>query len=354
MTRQSKQRLEERPRPQQIKTAGRRGLPDAGLFKAGVASTDEILYLQREAGNAAVASVLEKAPQLPKKHAIDRLGTPSGDPAFVKPANDSYASASQYVTDFFLAESWVEDLLVTMARDGFQLFKNYSSKEFNQEDSLLLGLFEIALAVIPAAGPLLGAFKELSTAKRSIQLAERLIEIDKELKEKIEAAEKLKAVGKKVGEVVSPESEAAKGKIEFEISTINSLGDLNTTFVQNRLQTMGQLKARLDTLKNAPTSTNLDYEVRSILGPIPAATGLKEAMQHARDQFELRLYRQFYALSGRARRVIIESYGEKLGEYIDDVPRKVLERVRELNGEWIWAGLRVVKEQRKDYVGHNI
>jgi hypothetical protein len=175
------------------------------------------------------------------------------------------------------------------------------------------------------------------------------------LKEKlVEPVEKLKAAGKAVGEAKSHEVEEEKGRVEFQIATINSLSKLETSFVHHRLEAMNQFKDRLEALRDAPPSINLDYEVKNILGPKPPDAGLEQAMQLAQDQFELRLYEQYYVKSGRAYRQNEMYSGEILTWSLEGVPHKVKEKVRELKGDWIWQGLRVVEHQRKDYIGHNI
>jgi hypothetical protein len=314
------------------------------LLRTGQATRQDILHLQREAGNEAVTAVIEKAPHVPKRGEIGRLGKrQAGEPTYKKPKNESYLEAQVYVTQWFTEEAWVEGLLARMADDGFKLFHDYSDKDFNKDDAILLELFEVALVAVPAAGALLTAFKELSRAEKVTKLAEKV----KRLTEvAIEPVEKVKATGKAIGEVGgSHESEEEKAKVEFEIETIKALSELNIKFVENRLASMHQLTAGLEALRDSSPSINLLDEVKGILGPKPKDAALEQAMEEARDKFELSLYRQFYVVSGRAYKLHWNHPYHGPVETIKAVPEKVMERITALTSipgrEWFWRGLRV-------------
>jgi hypothetical protein len=308
--------------------------PSRGNAQAGPENVRTILSLQARAGNDAVVQLLAAA--APAKAAPAMAAPAAGSaPAYQAPKNPSYLEASNYVTRYFVALGWVQELEARMSDDGFSLFKSYTHEDPDKTGEVVMAIFFLALAAVPEAAPFLIAFNELKDGQRAYKLINEL----SHLAHKLEPLDKVADTGKALKE--HAEAQEAKEAAEFELETINDLSQLSVDFVKRRLERMSIASRKLDALRDSASSINLLAEVSSALGPIPDASGLEDTMRLVRDQFELGLYKHFYVDSGRAYHRYDWPGG--WGPYdkgLQGVPNKVEKRVAQLGGSRMFDNVR--------------
>jgi hypothetical protein len=279
--------------------------PSRGKGTAGPENVRAVLNLQAHAGNDAVAQLLSGITTSPAARGIlqrvpattaPAKAAPAAGPApaYKAPKNPSYLEASNYLTRYFVALGWVEELEAKMCDQAFALYKSYTHEDPDKTGEVVMTLFIFALAAFPEAAPFLIAFNELKDGQRAYKLIKQLAH----LAEKLEPLEQAVDVGKAMKE--RAEAGEAKEAGEFEVETINDLSQLSIDFVKRRLEQMSMISGKLDALRDSASSLNLLAEVSSALGPIPEGGGLEDTMRLVRDKFELELYKHFYVDSGRA------------------------------------------------------
>jgi hypothetical protein len=310
--------------------------PSRAKANAGPENVRAILNLQARAGNDAVVQLLTAT----------ALAKAAPAPAYKSPQNPSYLEASEYVTNYFMALSWVEELEAKMCDKAFELFKQYTHEDPDKTGAVIMSLFFLALAAFPEAAPFLIAFNELKDGQRAYKLIKELAH----LAEKLEPLEQAAEAGKALKE--RSEAREAKEAGEFEVDTINDLSQLSIDFVKHRLGQMSMISAKLAALRDSASSINLLAEVSSALGPIPEGGGLDEIMLRVRDEFELGLYKHFYVESGRAYHLY--EYPGGWGPYdkgLKGVPEKVVKRVSALGGSSMFDNVRREDRQTSSGMG---
>lgn len=251
--------------------------------------------------------------------------------------NPSFEDARDHVRTFFGRQREVGNLLVDMKDTGFQRFKLYSSEAYNQEESGLMEVFEIALKGVAAAAPLLQLWTVLAKhGKFAAELPKKLAEAAEGLAKAVEGGEKVTDPAKKVKEAKekATKGDEAKEHAELEIEVINNLAELRVDNMAKRWEEEDAIMAALESSKMAPPELNLKAMVQLNLSPVPNSNGLRKAMMDAANSFELDLYRRYYIDSGKARiQVRMDSAGNSYGQSILGVPDAVQERLGK-GGTW--------------------
>jgi hypothetical protein len=250
--------------------------------------------------------------------------------------NPTFDDARDHLRTWFQRQKELGELLVDMKETGFGNFKIYSGEAYNQSDSVAMELFAAALALVPAAGAALKAWNALAKhAKFTAELTEKLAKVAEAAGTVIETPKKLAepvtgvagAVKKSAGAVES------KAKAAFEASVITSLADLRIDNLVQRWAEEDEAVAALEAARYVPPNVDLLAIVRADLGPVPSASGLREAMQTAARSFENLLYLRFYVDSGRGYRWRrVNQIGDQYGSGIGGIPEGVLERLG--SGGW--------------------
>jgi hypothetical protein len=290
------------------------GPPQAAWLDAGA-----IAALQRQAGNTAVADLLEPTESVQREAAAPSEATKAASPTHDKAVgaagklasagkqhggrtNGTFQDARDYVRTFFQRQKEIGALLVDMKDTGFRNFQIHSSEEYNKEDSLAAALFEAALAAAPGCSALLASYKGLAAgAKFSTDLADKLEKVLEKANAVIEKGEKVGKAAKAAGQIpekASGESEARKLG-DFQAEQITNLAELRVDNLVQRWTEEDLVMAALDAARNAPADDDLTSIVRGSLGPIPTANGLKSAMMQAAEGFEVHLYLHYYVDGGK-------------------------------------------------------
>jgi len=218
-----------------------------------------------------------------------------------------------------------------------------------------LMIFQLALAAVPAAGVLAQTLHELSTSEKLQELTrlgatiKRLAGASEKVHkaiEKVASASDLahKAIGKVEGaaERVKKVSEAAekghtiseagegKEKGDFEMATISNLSDLMSDSVAVRWRNEDYIDEKLEQLEYVDPAIDLKENVEKVLGKLPSADAVKGAVREVAEEFELRLYVQYYVEPGKVTYVLDEQDGASRAEF-EGIPRAVVRRFMDLN-----------------------
>jgi hypothetical protein len=269
-----------------------------------------------------------------------------------KPMNPTYVDASLHVERYFRRQAEVASLLDLAARGGFEAFRARTSVEYNRSSSLAMVLFEAVISLLPVTSGLFNVFKELTSGKKRTALLTQIIDkggdairADDRIKSLHKAAEhiehaakvseQVKLVKEGIEKVKTPHEttearNAAQEKGNFEIATIKALTELAAQSMSARFDKEGEIVALLEFLENTPATTNLKDLVDTALGPLPQADSTS-VVNKVTDDFEIKLYVDWYVNSGKATRTISTRRGKVVSDEFGGIPEAVLERFRVLD-----------------------
>jgi hypothetical protein len=256
---------------------------------------------------------------------------------------------------FFDVRKDIEEHLVKAKQAGLQQFKDHSSEEFNQDGSLAMQIFEIALSLVPGAGALAKGFKGVAGAgQKTVKLAEEL-EKTADAVSRLEKVEKVTEgigkvvdVPKKIGEAIEKHEkpEETGSRLTFESRAISSLTELDAGNTAARYADKFKAVDFLKTLEHAPANIDLEARISDALGPVPKdqVARLPQMAKEASDQFELGMYKAFYLDTEKAVHLFLKTGFGGVVTGLDDrgivgLPARVKERFEdpELKAEWMLA-----------------
>jgi hypothetical protein len=243
--------------------------------------------------------------------------------------NPTYRDAKDYVNRYFRRQAELSDLFWKAANAGFEAFKITTSVEYNKTNSLAFELFEAAIASVSGGQAVLAILEQVKTGEHIKRLLEA-VEKAKHWTERAagvkEGVEKTKAIGE------NKEAEtAAQESGNFKIETAKSLVDLSADSMLARWANEDKVNEMIGGLKFADASRDVDKLVEDALGPMPDAKMIEAVKEQATDQYEYKLYYQYYAKGGIGLLVInIDDDAQSATEIIEHVPDKVLSRISEL------------------------
>jgi len=285
--------------------------------------------------------------------------------------NPTLSLAREHVHVFFERHAQMALALAGLCDDGLKQFKIYSQKEFDRSDSALIQLFEEALKLVPAAAPLLRAFRTLGkpllaelspalaalaqeagrTAQQAGEMAQKAAQSYEAVTGAAKQAAAVIGAAKKVAQVPGePEVSDAKAILVFESGVIKEKGNAMIGRLAACWKGEEIAKKQLEALRYSPADIDLEAEVKKYL-PIPEASELEKGLSAVADKFELMLYRQFYVLSGRAERKVewVHAYhGQGWAKNEVDVsgmPEGVQSRIHQFGlptWEWVTKGMKEV------------
>ncbi len=268
-----------------------------------------------------------------------------------RPENKHFVEALLDVERYFRRQGELATALGLAAARGFEAFKIRSSAEFNRSSSSAMGLFLAALKLVPEGGELLAAFSEFSTATRFIAFAGGVQRLSKGVLEPmdkaVDAIEKTGAVGEK-------RSEASEGREagEFQIETLKSLDQLTEASMAARWGREDLAISWLEALRYS--DVDLKDFGKKYLGPPPSGGDLAGNIHHAAEEFEIRLYVDYYVKNHRVKRVTVDTEGTFTHPF-EGFPRAVEARFDELHRWGLvfeeGAGLEQT-ERRQTWKGH--
>lgn len=267
-----------------------------------------------------------------------------------KVMNPTYLDARLALDKHFRREAEVAALMGKAANDGFEAFKIRSSAEYNKSGSIALALFQAALAAVPGAAELSAVFEELASgamkaklfaeaahtlrttnavangAHRAHAALEHASKITEGIKHVAEAGEKAHEVGE-IGE----DRTEARERGDFQIATIHSITELSAENLQQRWKAEDFVDALLGELEFSGDSLDLRAIVERSLEdhPLPEPATLKSALREVADEFELRLYVEYYANAERMTYVTVDTDGV-LTHHYEGLPDAVEQRFRKL------------------------
>lgn len=255
--------------------------------------------------------------------------------------NPSYLDARLYAAKFFRRHGELALLLSQACRDGLQSFSIRSSEQYNKSDSMGLMIFELALAAVPAAGALVQTLHELSTSEKLRELTrlahalKKVASASERAHERIGKIEGVTERVKKVTEVTEKagaisEAGESKEKGDFEMATVSSLSDLMSDSVAARWRSEDFTDEMLESLEYTDPAVDLKAMVVGVLGPLPSPDAVKGAVSQVSQEFELKLYLQYYVESGKTTYVVDEQDGARRVDF-EGIPRGVVRRFEELN-----------------------
>ncbi|HEU0073160.1 MAG TPA: hypothetical protein VFS30_04045 [Dehalococcoidia bacterium] len=312
--------------------------------------TSNLRSLQFAQGNAFVQRMLAN-----RNLAEPAIQRDEKKPATSAPVrNPTFEDARNYIGRYFARQRDIHGLLVSARDMAFENFKIYSGDEYNKKsDSGLLQVFELALSLLPLAGPALKAFKSLRYGNsdlvglianmdkiQRIDKAVKAVETVKDAKEGIEKG--VEPVKKLKDLEVSSEGPGSSPTLQFQLQAISSLMDLSKKEVMNIWNGEDLIYNHLETLKYS-NSVNLEQLVKSQLGELPSTATLESLVDGVARFFELGLYKAFYCDEKRARRLYVKESKNAPESYwgLQGMPDGVMNRITNLYG---WYLVPVPKE----------
>lgn len=252
--------------------------------------------------------------------------------------NPTYINAVDDLAIHFRRLGEVSTLLGRAADGGLAAFKIYSSEEYNRASSSAFAIFKAALNALPAAAVLaeimtgakmaqsvvniengIAAATAAHKAKSAIERGAKGAEDAKKVLDGVESAGQL-------GEGSKATTEAQE-RGNFELEAIHSLADLQVEALEKRWQ--GEDKAR-KILRDHQFDEG--YDLGSVVSkavkecPLPDVGALKSILTEAAEEFELRLYLDYYIASGRVTYETVDNEGTTT-EHFHGLPAKVQDRL---------------------------
>jgi len=242
--------------------------------------------------------------------------------------NPTYLDARLFLIEYFEREFEVAHELGVAAQRGFDAFKVRTSDEYNRHSSVAFALFEAALAAVPGGAVLFNAFRAVTRGQAAAKAASQ---IAKKAAEWAEAASKVSEAGKKIGESVKTAHENVEGseRGDFHLEVITDLAKLASDERGRRWQHDSVVKDAVRVFQNAPAEVDLVAFARQIVTPLPSAADLGALSQQASEEFELKLYLDYYVTSKKAA-LVTTDMDDSIARELEGIPDAVTRRFVQL------------------------
>jgi hypothetical protein len=293
--------------------------------------------------------------------------------------NPTYVDAVASVERHFRREAEICGLLDRAANNGFEAFRLRTSVEYNRSTAVALALFEAALALVPAGAAMLGVLKELTSGANAMKIAVKVAELGgdarraenvidrisqaqgvaKHLAEETKDVKLVKDAVEKVlvGHGTAEARTKAQATGDAQIEILHSLTELSADDMQARFSREDVVVGMLKLLETSAATNRLDKLVEETLGELPDGKGLGQAAVAAADEFEIKLYVQWYLDSGKTAKLVTYSNGTPVSESWEGMPDAVRERFRALGKLDLVEShpkLRRERDDREHFVGNKI
>ena len=295
------------------------------------------------------------------------------------PMNPTYVDAVASVERHFRREGEICGLLEKAANNGFEAFRIRTSVDYNRSTTTALVLFEAALALVPAGAAMLGVLKELTSGVNAVKIATKVAQIggdarrvqnviDKahkaqefaeHLAKESEGVKFVKEAAEKVlaGHEANESRTQAQETGDAQIEILHSLTELSADNMQARFSRESVVVGLLKLLETSNASNDLNKLVLETLGELPDGKGLGTAAAATSDEFEIKLYVDWYLESGKTSKLVTYSNGTKVSEDWEGMPDAVRERFRVLGKMHLieeHPKLKYAREDREHFVGNKM